>query len=65
MNQFKQITLGGGCFWKVELLYQRMIGVLSTRAGYMGGDVEYPSYKLICTGATNHAEVVEVTYDPN
>ena len=40
-----------------------MIGVTETRVGYSGGHIDYPSYKLICTGATNHAEVVEVTYD--
>jgi peptide methionine sulfoxide reductase MsrA len=49
----------------VELLYQRLIGVEKTRAGYANGKIDYPCYKLICTGATGHAEVVEVTYNPN
>ncbi|MGB0371564.1 MAG: peptide-methionine (S)-S-oxide reductase MsrA [Opitutales bacterium] len=58
------ITLGGGCFWCLEAAYQRVPGVLSVESGYTDGDVENPSYKAVCTGATGHAEVVQVTFDP-
>lgn len=56
--------LAGGCFWCTESEYRALDGVLFTRVGYMGGDTEDPSYQDITTGKTGHAEVVEVTYDP-
>jgi peptide methionine sulfoxide reductase msrA/msrB len=59
------IVLGGGCFWCIEAIYERMNGVISAQSGYSGGDVANPSYKLVCTGNTNHAEVVQIVYDPN
>jgi peptide-methionine (S)-S-oxide reductase len=57
-------TLGGGCFWCMEPLYDRMAGVLSTTAGYMGGSVRNPTYDQVITGTTGHAEVIQVGYDP-
>ena len=57
-------TLGGGCFWCLEAVYDEMDGVLSVESGYMGGRVPNPSYRDVCTGKTGHAEVVRVTFDP-
>lgn len=54
-----------GCFWGVELTFQRVEGVVKTEVGYSQGHVHDPNYKLICTGSTNHAEVVRVHFDPN
>ena len=60
----KQIaTFGGGCFWCVEALIQRLEGVASVVSGYAGGDTPNPDYRAICTGTTGHAEVVQVTFD--
>ena len=56
-------TLGGGCFWCLEAVYDEMQGVLSVESGYMGGRVENPSYRAVCTGRTGHVEVVQVTFD--
>ena len=56
-------TLGGGCFWCLEAVYQEMAGVESAISGYMGGHVENPSYRDVCTGTTGHVEVVQVTFD--
>lgn len=57
-------TLGGGCFWCLEAVYERMEGVLSVTSGYMGGQSENPTYEDVCTGRTGHAEVVQITFDP-
>lgn len=57
------ITLGGGCFWCVEAVYDALRGVSDVVSGYMGGTVDNPSYQLVCTGMTGHAEVVQVTFD--
>ncbi|MBN1145158.1 MAG: peptide-methionine (S)-S-oxide reductase MsrA [Bacteroidales bacterium] len=66
MNQenFDTITLGAGCFWCVEAIFQQLKGVHSVESGYSGGHVVNPTYKEVCTGTTNHAEVCQVTYDP-
>ena len=61
---YPSIILGGGCFWCTESEYRALDGVLFTRVGYMGGELNNPSYQDITTGKTGHAEVVEVTYDP-
>lgn len=58
-------TLGGGCFWCLEAVFQQLRGVRDVKSGYAGGHVENPSYKQVCTGATGHAEVVQVTFDPD
>jgi peptide-methionine (S)-S-oxide reductase len=57
-------TLGGGCFWCLEAVYNRMEGVQSAISGYMGGHVADPGYRAVCTGTTGHIEVVQVTFDP-
>lgn len=57
-------TLGGGCFWCVEAVYQQIEGVEKVVSGYAGGHVDNPTYKAVCSGSTGHAEVVQVYYDP-
>lgn len=57
------ITLGAGCFWCVEAIFQEMAGVHSVVSGYMGGHVKNPSYKEVCTGNTGHAEVARIAFD--
>lgn len=57
------ITLGGGCFWCTEAVFQRLKGVDTVISGYMGGTTKNPTYKEICTGTTGHAEVIQVIYD--
>ena len=58
-------TLGGGCFWCLEAVFQRLEGVRSVRSGYAGGDVADPTYEQVCGGRTGHAEVVQVEFDPS
>ena len=57
-------TLGGGCFWCVEAIYQDVIGVQQVVSGYAGGSVEHPTYHQVCSGNTGHAEVVQIAFDP-
>jgi len=57
-------TLGGGCFWCLEALFERVAGVVSVAPGYSGGHVPNPSYEDVCRGDTGHAEVVEIRFDP-
>ena len=56
-------TLGGGCFWCVEAVFQRIEGVISVKPGYAGGNVKNPTYKQICAGNTGHAEVAKIEFD--
>jgi peptide-methionine (S)-S-oxide reductase len=58
-------TLGGGCFWCVEAVYERVPGILSVTSGYAGGQTENPTYEQICTGRTGHAEVVQIEFEPD
>lgn len=57
-------TLGGGCFWCLEAVFEQLEGVKSVKSGYAGGTVPNPSYEQVCTGTTGHAEVVQITFDP-
>jgi peptide-methionine (S)-S-oxide reductase len=61
----KKATFGAGCFWGVEAEFQRLPGVVDTAVGYSGGTLLNPSYEDVCNGRTNHAEVVQVEYDPS
>jgi peptide-methionine (S)-S-oxide reductase len=64
-SQNEVATLAGGCFWCLEAVYDQLRGVVSVESGYMGGKVDNPSYRAVCTGTTGHAEVVQITYDPS
>lgn len=57
-------TLAGGCFWCLEAVYTQLKGVVKSISGYSGGSIPDPSYRLVCSGTTGHAEVVQVTFDP-
>jgi len=59
------VTLGGGCFWCIEAVFQELRGVEKVESGYSGGTVENPTYREVCSGKTGHAEVVQVTFDPS
>lgn len=63
-GQMETATLGGGCFWCVEAIFQDLKGVQKVESGYTGGHVANPTYREICTGTTGHAEVIQVTFDP-
>ncbi len=56
-------TFGGGCFWCTEVIFQQLAGVARVRPGYMGGNRAHPTYEQVCSGATGHAEVVQIDYD--
>jgi peptide-methionine (S)-S-oxide reductase len=57
-------TIGGGCFWCLEAVFQELAGVKEVVSGYAGGEVNDPTYEQVCTGSTGHAEVVQISYDP-
>ena len=63
-QQTAMLTLGGGCFWCLEAVYEDVPGVLEVTSGYAGGKVDKPSYSQVVTGRTGHAEVVQISYDP-
>jgi peptide-methionine (S)-S-oxide reductase len=65
MQNLQTTVLGGGCFWCLEAVFDRMQGVTSVESGYMGGHVENPTYRQVCNGDTGHVEVVRVTFDAN
>ena len=58
------VTLGAGCFWCIEAVLEQIEGINEVTSGYMGGTIKNPTYEQICTGLTGHAEVVQVTFDP-
>jgi len=63
-NKFEIATFGGGCFWCVEAVFERVSGVHQVESGYSGGNVRNPDYKMVTSGTTGHAEVVQITFDP-
>jgi peptide-methionine (S)-S-oxide reductase len=64
MEEREVATLGGGCFWCTEAVFNELKGVEKVESGYSGGTVPNPTYRQVCTGKTGHAEVVQITYDP-
>lgn len=64
-NGSEKATLAGGCFWCLEPIFRDLIGVEEAIVGYAGGTVPNPSYQAVCTGSTGHAEVVQVSFNPN
>lgn len=65
MAKEETAIFGGGCFWCIEAVFQRLRGVKEAVSGYMGGQVENPTYRQVCNGDTGHVEVVRVKFDPN
>jgi peptide-methionine (S)-S-oxide reductase len=57
------VTLGGGCFWCLEAVFEQLQGVISVKSGYAGGKVENPTYEQVCSGTTGHTEVVQISFD--
>src|SRR5271165_4699972 len=64
VNKIEKATFGGGCFWCMEAVFERIPGVKSVVSGYSGGSVPNPTYEMVCTGLTGHAEVIQIDYDP-
>ena len=60
----EKVSFGAGCFWQIEAAFREIEGVVDTAVGYEGGHVENPTYEQVCTGQTGHAEVTQVSYDP-
>ena len=65
VSNLETITLGGGCYWCIEAIYENLTGVKTVVSGFSGGKVANPSYEAVCTGKTGHAEVVQITFDKN
>jgi len=63
-RRLEKATLGAGCFWCVEAVFQNVRGITSVVSGYAGGTLPNPTYEQVCTGTTGHAEVVQLTFDP-
>ena len=63
MKYLDKITLGGGCFWCLEAIFNRLNGVVLVRSGYSGGQLENPTWEQVCSGETEHAEVCEIQFD--
>jgi len=64
VKKIEKATFGGGCFWCMEAVFERIPGVKSVVSGYAGGHVPNPTYEMVCTGLTGHAEVIQIEYDP-
>lgn len=62
--KLEKATFGMGCFWCTEAVFERLNGVTNVKSGYEGGDIVNPTYEQVCTGTTNHAEVIEMEFDP-
>jgi peptide-methionine (S)-S-oxide reductase len=65
MKNLSVATFGGGCFWCIEAVIQRLKGIESLKSGFSGGFIKNPPYREVCTGRTGHAEVIQVTFDPD
>lgn len=65
INPTDTVTLGNGCFWCTEAIFQQVNGVIKVESGYSGGQIENPTYKEVCTGTTGHAECLNIVYDAN
>ena len=63
-SKWETATVGGGCFWCIEVVYQQQPGVKNVVSGYAGGHDPQPNYQNVCSGKTGHAEVIQITYDP-
>ncbi len=63
-NKIEIADLGGGCFWCMEAVFERLPGVISVTSGFAGGTTENPTYREVCTETTGHAEVTEIAFDP-
>ena len=64
MKNLEKATLGAGCFWCIEAIYQDLRGVEKVESGYTGGHIPHPTYREVCNGTTGHAEVAQITFDP-
>jgi peptide-methionine (S)-S-oxide reductase len=64
-SNLETATLGNGCFWCTEAVFQQLKGVVSVTSGYSGGEIENPTYKQVCAGTTGHAECLNIEYDPS
>lgn len=65
LNEKEIATLGGGCFWCLEAVYEQLKGIATVKSGYMGGASDNPTYEQVCSGKSGHAEVVQLTFDPS
>src|SRR3979409_2573753 len=65
MAQEQSAVFGGGCFWCIEAVFQRLTGVAHVESGYMGGRADQATYRQVCSGDTGHVEVVRVSFDPD
>lgn len=63
-NSLSIATFGAGCFWCVEAVFEKLEGVQAVESGYMGGEIDNPTYREVCSGSTGHAEVTQIHYDP-
>src|SRR6476620_11271883 len=64
-TKFSSATVAGGCFWCLEAVYDQMKGVVAVESGYIGGQIDHPTYEAVCGGRTGHAEAVRISFDPS